>query len=168
LFDTSNFLSDDQRVAERQNDDQSGQSWSAWLREKLAGRRQQWIVERSGGAITASRVSTWLNKDQRPDPEGVALVADIFGEDRGALLRRFGFGHLVPLAHEDRPPLPPAEPVDELLQEILEMDIQEPVKKILLERRERTIREFRERRQAEIEEFRRMAAALREPESDPN
>ena len=172
LFDTSNFLSDDQHVAERQNDSdrEYGQAWSAWLREKLAGRKQRWIVERSNGAITASRVSTWINKGQRPDADGIARVADIFDEDRGVLLRRFGYGHLVPLAHKDRPPPQPAEPADELLQEIHEMDIPAPVKKILLERRERTIREFQERRQAELEEIRRIAAALNdsEQEREPN
>lgn len=76
---------------------------------------------------------------QRPDPEGAALVADIFGEDRAVLLSLVGYEGLVPRGYVEEP-----APVDPLEGEIERLPVSRRAKRLLRERREASMREFRE------------------------
>lgn len=134
-----------------------GQRWAAWLRERLDGKPQKYLVDRSAGAIKPDRISRWL-KGQRPDPEAVVLVARILRANPQDALLVAGYDTLAGIDHPEAPPAP----VDPLEDEIEKLPISRRAKRLLRERREANIRELRELMAVMREAERRQPSA--EPE----
>jgi hypothetical protein len=112
------------------------QTWAAWLRAALAGRPQKYLAEHSRGEISEGLISKWLGGQiQQPKPAAALLVADILRVPREQALRAAGHDDLAGIKH----PEPESEPVDPLLQELLDMGLPDAALQRILEIRKRRI-----------------------------